>query len=221
MIDVGKMIIALRKEHGMTQAELAQRLNCSKQAISNYENNRRNPDYETLESLADVFNVPIGFLVTPEDQAKELGARFQAYSAPSIPGMQTMPYTPPRAKIPVIGVVRCGEGGLAFEEPLGYEGADVSNPEDFFYLVASGDSMEPRVFDGDYILVHRQPDVESGELAVVIVDGEEGTLKKVIKKENTIILQPYNPSHPTRVFVGAELNELVIAGKAVGMVRKW
>lgn len=220
MIDVGKMIVALRKERKMTQDDLAKRLNCSKQAISNYENNRRNPDYETLEALADIFNVPIGFLVTPEDQIKELNVRFQSNDTPSIPGMQTIPYTPPRAKIPVVGIVRCGEGGLALEEPLGYEGADVANPENYFFLRATGNSMEPRVFEGDYILVHRQPDVDSGDLAVVIVNGEEGTLKKVIKKHNTIILQPFNPAHAVKVFTGEEINSIIIAGKAVELLRK-
>ena len=139
----------------------------------------------------------------------------------AIPGADTIPYTPPRARVPIIGVVRCGAGGLALEEPLGFEGADVANAEDYFYLRATGDSMEPKIFEGDLVLIHRQPDVENGEMAVVVVDGEEGMLKQVIKKPGALILQSYNPAHPPRVFIGEEMQMVEIAGKAVSMLRKW
>ena len=139
----------------------------------------------------------------------------------AIPGADTIPYTPPRARVPIIGVVRCGAGGLALEEPLGFEGADVANAEDYFYLRATGDSMEPKIFEGDLVLIHRQPDVENGEMAVVVVDGKEGMLKQVIKKPGALILQSYNPAHPPRVFIGEEMQMVEIAGKAVSMLRKW
>lgn len=137
----------------------------------------------------------------------------------AVPGLDTMPYTPPRARIPIIGSVRCGSGGLALQEPLGYEGADVANAEDYFWLRATGDSMEPDVREGDLVLIHIQPDVETGELAVVVVDGEEGMLKKVIHKPGALILQSSNPAHAPRVFIGDEMRAVRIAGKAVKMQR--
>lgn len=75
--------------------------------------------------------------------------------------------------------------------------------------------MEPRISSGDLALVHSQPDVESGDLAVVLVDGEEGTLKKVLKKEGAVILQPFNPAYQTQVFIGGEIDRLTIVGKVV------
>ena len=139
----------------------------------------------------------------------------------ALPGLDTLPYTPPRAMVPIIGSVRCGSGGLALEEPLGFEGADVANAEDYFYLRATGDSMEPDVRAGDLVLIHKQPEVESGELAVVVVNGEEGMLKRVILKPGAVILQSSNPAYPPRVFIGEETQIVRIAGKAVQSIRKW
>ncbi len=81
--------------------------------------------------------------------------------------------------------------------------------------------MEPRIHSGDLALVHRQPDVESGELAVVLVAGEEGTLKRVIKKEGAVILQPFNQAYQPQVFIGEELEQLVIIGKVVETKTRW
>lgn len=123
--------------------------------------------------------------------------------------------------LPVIGTVKAGYGAYAFEDDYGMEPANVRNPQDYFYLIVRGDSMEPRIRSGDLALVHRQPQVESGELAVVLIDGDEGTLKRMIKKEGTVILQPFNPAYQTQFFVGAEAERLVIIGKVVETKAKW
>lgn len=204
----GKRLREIRLSRNMSQEELAKLFGTTKQVISYYEMGKRAPVITTAMEYARILGMSLDELA----QIK--------IDTSSIPGMTTIPYSPPRAQIPVIGLVRCGEGGLAMEEPLGYEGADVANAEEYFYLRATGESMEPRVYEGDYVLVHRQPDIESGELAVVIVNGEEGTLKKIIKKQNTIILQPFNPTHAVRVFTGEEINNIIIVGKAVELLRK-
>lgn len=218
MIDIGKMIKQLRTDRDWTQDQLAKMLHISKQTISNYENGRREPDYETLEAIADIFNVPMGFFLTQEEEREALAA---VHNTPAVPGFQTSAYTPARAMVPVIGSVRCGPGGLAFEELQGAEMADVANPSEYFYLTTTGDSMAPDIKEGDLVLVHIQPTVETGELAVVIINGEEGTLKKLLKRENAVILQSLNPAFPPRVLVGEELENMRIVGKAVQLVRKW
>ena len=125
------------------------------------------------------------------------------------------------SQIPVIGTVRAGYGALAFEEEYGVESADVRRPEDYFYLMVRGDSMEPKISEGDLALVRRQPDVNSGELAVVILDGEEGTLKKVIKKDGMVILQPFNPAYAALIFSGPDLEQIQIVGKVVETKTRW
>lgn len=104
MIDIGKMIVSLRNERGWTQTDLAKRLKCSKQAVWMYEKNQRQPSYEMLEAMADVFNVPIGFLISEEDRSKamskQVGANYIAVDA--------------IISIPIVGTIRCGPGGLAY-----------------------------------------------------------------------------------------------------------
>ena len=212
MIDIGKMIVSLRNERGWTQTDLAKRLKCSKQAVWMYEKNQRQPSYEMLEAMADVFNVPIGFLISEEDRSKamskQVGANYIAVDA--------------IVSIPIVGTIRCGPGGLAYQDIEAYvPAANVKHPAECFYLRVVGDSMEPSITEGDLALIRKQDDVESGELAAVVINGEEGTLKRVIKKDGALILQAFNPAYPPRVFTGADINTVRIAGKVIRTEKEW
>jgi len=122
--------------------------------------------------------------------------------------------------VPIIGTVRAGsDGSLACEEYLGSELVELDTVKDgdYFFLRVKGDSMYPEIFEGDLVLVRKQPDVESGELAVVIVNGDEGVVKKVIKKENAIVLQSLNPKYEPIVIT--EGQDFMIVGKVKRVVR--
>lgn len=80
MIYVGKMIAKVRIERGYSQKQLADKLNLSKQAISNYETGKREPDYVTLEAIADALNVPVTMLISPEEQERALNEIYATYS---------------------------------------------------------------------------------------------------------------------------------------------
>ena len=135
--------------------------------------------------------------------------------------LHPMPYTPARSMVPIVGAVRCGAGGgLWFEDLQGSEVADVADPSEYFYLRADGDSMEPRIFEGDLILIHAQPEIESGEVGVIVVDQEDGLLKKYIERDDAVILQSYNPNYLPRIFVGKEKARLQVIGKAVQLLRR-
>ena len=123
--------------------------------------------------------------------------------------------------IPIIGTVRAGFGAFAFEEDYGEEYARVKDPGSYFYLLVKGDSMEPRISDGDLALVHRQPTLENGDLGVVIFGEGEGTLKKFIRRGNTIILQPFNNVYAPQIIMGEDLENLYIAGKVVETRARW
>ena len=99
--------------------------------------------------------------------------------------------------------------------------ARVKDPASYFYLVVKGDSMEPRIQDGDLALVHRQPTLENGDLGVMVYGDGEGTLKRYIQRGNAVILQPFNPAYEPKVLKGEELNQLYIAGKVVETKAKW
>jgi len=88
----------------------------------------------------------------------------------------------------------------------------ITNPEDYAYFPVSGDSMAPRINEGDRALVRFQPDVESGQLAVVMVDGEDWVIRKIIKGENGITLQTFNPAYEARAY---EADKVKIAGLVV------
>ena len=88
--------------------------------------------------------------------------------------------------------------------------------------VVRGDSMEPRIQDGDLALVHKQDTLENGDLGVLIYGDEgEGTLKRYIQRGNCVVLQPFNPAYSEMVIKGEDLNHLHIAGRVVETKAKW
>jgi repressor LexA len=188
----------IRKSLGLTQQQVADAVELTRQAYNHYETQRRKPDPEMLKKLATVFGCSIDRLLDYDD-------------APS--ALQRM--------VPIRGFVRAGYNMLAQDEIIGQELVDVKNPEEFFCLYVKGDSMEPEIHTGDLALVHRQSDVESGELAVVLVGEEEGTIKRVVKSGRDVALQAFNPSYPVRLFSGRDLSNLRILGKVVKTSREW
>ena len=122
----------------------------------------------------------------------------------------------------ILDTVRAGYGALAFEEDYGKEYACVKDPENYFFLVVKGDSMEPRISDGDLALVHRQNTLDNGDLGVLVYGSDgEGTLKKYIQRGNSVVLHPFNPAYEEMVIKGEELDHLYIAGKVVETKAKW
>ena len=196
----------LRKSRRVSQRALAVALGVTQQAVGKWEMGRSTPDPATIARIADFFGASADYLLGCSGQRQ--GAAFSAGGEQYV-------------SVPIIGTVKAGYDALAFEEDYGSAVADVHNPQEYFYLLVRGDSMEPQISDGDLALVRRQTDVESGQLAVVLIDGEEGTLKKVIKKDGAVILQPFNPAYPTQVFMGKDLENLQVVGKVVETKRRW
>ncbi len=198
---------ALRKERGLTQKDLAALLEMSQQAIAKWESGRSTPDPSTLARLAGLLDVSADCLL--------------GVDAPQpIPLSNSVgPYQ--ESPVPVVGTVRAGYGALAFEEDYGTELAPVKDPANYFYLIVKGDSMEPRIHDGDYALVRRQSTLDNGDLGVMVFGEGEGTLKRYIQRGNAVILQPFNPDYQPLVIRGEELDQLYIAGKVVETKTKW
>jgi repressor LexA len=118
-------------------------------------------------------------------------------------------------KVPIIGTIACGNPILAQEYIEGYEYVRENVKVDFC-LRAKGDSMiGARILDGDIVYVRKQPGVENGEIAVVLIDMEEATLKRVYKLDGTIILRAENPNFPDKVFNKKEARAINIIGKAI------
>lgn len=122
---------------------------------------------------------------------------------------------------PVVGVVKAGYDYFAHQDIESYEPVSKSDYDrSDYFLRVKGDSMTgSRIFEDDLILVQKTNDVDSGDLAVVIINGDEATVKRVIKKENILILEASNPNYETRYFSAKEVEELPvqIIGKVINV----
>lgn len=121
----------------------------------------------------------------------------------------------PQKSFPLLGKVRAGYNYLAQENIIGWITIDkkLADPENYFALKILGDSMQPILYTDDIVIVHRQPDVESGQVAIVLVDDEEGTIKKVVKYDDHIELVAFNSYYPPRRL--DKSNKFKILGKVV------
>ncbi|MGN8913869.1 LexA family protein [Anaerofustis butyriciformans] len=193
----GEKLRVLRKENNMTQVDLAKALDLDKSSIAKYESAGIIPSVDTLQKIASLFKVSIDYLLNT-----------QIYDINNI------------VNVEIIGTVVAGRDGIATYEFLGVSQAiNINDKEEYKYLKVRGDSMSPQIMEGDLALVRLQSDVDSGDLAVVIIDGEEGVIKKIQKTENSISLISFNPMYETRVFVGKDMEKIMIFGKVVKVER--
>ena len=194
------IIKELRKQKGLSQRELAQLCNVHQTAVSQWEKGRTSPDSESLKILSSVLGVSVARLIGGEDiDSKTL--------------------------IPVLGFVRAGIPMEAIEDILDYEeiSAEMASRGEYFGLKIKGDSMHPLFQEGDTVIVRRQPDVDSGEVAVVLVNGNDATVKKLIKKDTSILLVPENSAYEPMIFDKNEIAYLpvTIVGNVVELRRKF
>ena len=194
----------LRKESKLSQSRLAQQLQVTQQAVGKWETGKSVPDSDTLRKIAEFFGTSVDFLLGVSKLVENAVAVASGDNA-----------------IPIIGTVRAGYNALAYNEDYGVEYANVRNPEEYFYLIVKGDSMEPRIKDGDLALVHKQNTLNDGDLGVIVYGDNEGTLKRFVKRGNMNILQPFNPAYEAKIITGEELNDVYIAGKVVETKTKW
>lgn len=127
-------------------------------------------------------------------------------------------------RIPIIGRVAAGLACHAEEYIEGYEYAsseDINNSDDYVYLRVKGDSMSPLILEGDLVLVRCQDMVDNGTYAVVIIDNEDGVVKKIYMSKGRIELKSENPYYPPRIFEGEECARVRIFGKVVECKRKF
>ena len=196
----------LRKDRQMTQSELAKKLGLAASTIGMYERAEREPDFETLEKISDFFSVNMNTLLGKES----------AFSV----GKNSI-----GVKIPVLGKVAAGIPITAVENILDYEEipAGMASCGDYVALKIEGSSMEPRMYQGDIVIVRVQNTVEHGEVAVVMVGGSEATVKKVQFKKDGILLQPFNPSYEPIFYTSAEVESIPVQifGKVVECRQKY
>ncbi|MES1054078.1 helix-turn-helix domain-containing protein [Bacillus thuringiensis] len=180
----------------ISQTDLANELNIPETTFSNWIQAKTYPRPDKIQLLADYFNITRSDLTEEE----------QTYTSKC----------PASIKIPVLGSISCGTPILAEKkyEEYRYEVTEHLPNGELVYLKAKGNSMEPTIPNGAYVMIRVQPDVESGEIAAVLVNGDtEATLKRVKKQGNIIMLMPDNPTHNPMII--NEDNPANIIGKAI------
>lgn len=201
-----KKLIELRKEKKLTQSDLAAVLGISRQAYSNYEAGKRQPDNETMLKLAEYFNVSVDYLLGRGDEPTSVLRR-------------------KGVRIPVLGYVPAGLPLEAIEDILDYEeiSSEMARNGEHFALKIKGDSMIPDIKNGDIVIIRIQPDVESGEIAIVKVNGDEATCKRVVKHKTGISIVANNPNYEPVFFTNKEIEELpvTVIGKVVELRRSF
>ena len=203
MVNVGKMIEYLLCEQNMTNRELAYRTGVTEVTIGRYIKGTREPNATNLANIADVLGVTTDYLLGNTQEPKGKGV-----------------------SIPILGKVVAGIPIEAVEDILDYEEItpELANTGTFFAVKIQGASMEPRIIEGDIVIVKQQSDIENGDIAIVLVNGHEATVKKVHKHQDGILLSAFNPTVYSPTFYNnKQIEELPvqIIGKVVELRGKF
>ena len=199
----------LREKAGYSQYSFADAFGISQSTIGNWEAGKREPNFDTMQRLADFFGVSVDYLLGRD----------------SIPDGPPAPSRPGSKWIPVLGKVAAGTPIEAVEDILDYEEIDAKTAAsgEHFALQIKGQSMEPRIKDGDVVIVRKQDGCDSGDVAVVLVNGDEATVKRIKKEPAGIMLIPSNPSYEPKFYSNEQIESLPVRviGKVVELRAKF
>lgn len=208
-------IKALREDSGLTQVELGKKLETESMTISRWERSEIvRPHPKTVEQLCEYFGVSSGDLLSEN-----------GYYAKTR-GMSTIAPRPATGSLPIIGAAHAGDPCPAYE----LDGGTLDCPEEYcregnFFIRINGDSMDRQLVDGTYALIDVHAQVKSGDIALVKVNGDDATVKRVKFMDGIAVLEPdsSNPSHRRRMIDSSDPDspEVRILGKVVYAVTRF
>lgn len=210
---IGEIIKDYRNKTQLSQRAFASRTSLSPSYINTLEkvfNPKTGKPYsvttDVAVEIANAMHITIEDLLNKLDKNQEF----------EINSVKTDKLGNPVVEIPILGTVKAGYDYLAQENWIGTIDIDkkLADGGEFFALKVKGDSMAPIFIEGDTVILRKQNDCENNQVAVVIINGDEGTLKKVKKTDDGIILQAYNPIYGPVFYTNKEIKEMpvVIAG---------
>lgn len=193
------MLKYFRSREGLSQSDLAKKLGVSTSTISMYEVGKREPDFETEEKIADFFNTDLNIL---------RGRDTERICSPGV------------VIIPVLGRVAAGIPLTAAEYIIDTEEISQAMASDgeYFGLQVKGDSMEPKISDGDVVIVRKQSDADDGDLVIALVNGDDAVVKRLKKYKNGIALISNNPAYDPMYFSNAEIDSKPV--EIIGKVKE-
>lgn len=191
---IGDNIKNLRRARGLRQSDMADKLDVSSKTISSWEVNRTEPNMGMIEKLAEILNCSKADLIGDD-------------------GVQSKRPQLPAARIPVLGRVAAGIPINAVEETIDWEEipAEMAATGEYFGLRIRGDSMSPRIMDGDTVIVRRQSDAETDDIVIALVNGNDGVCKKLKKTASGIMLISLNPAYEPMVFDHADIDSIPVS----------
>lgn len=204
MASVGGRIKQIRLARGISQNQLAKIAGISQAGLSAIESTTKSPSVDTLGRIAEALDIPLARLLDSD------------YSGtPTSSGVQ----------IPVLGSVQAGLPISAVQDILDYEEItpELAATGEFFALRIKGNSMEPRMMEGDVVIIRQQDDADTGDTVVVLVNGDEATVKRLKKRPEGIMLIPNNPAYEPLFYSNQDIMELPvhIIGKVVELRGKF
>ena len=214
--EIGARIKQAREGKEMSQEELGNLLGLNKSSIQRYESGQvQRIKLPILENMARILGVNPNWLVMKTDDPTP---NHETTNISYVMSSRNI------YNIPVFESVSAGFGAYASSEIVDYIPVAITNAadaEDTIAIIVKGDSMYPKIEDGDIIIVRRQTSVDSGDIAVVLVDGDEGLVKKVVYGSTWIELRSINEKYPVQRFKGAEVTRLRVVGKVIGSYKRF
>ncbi|MDY3031761.1 MAG: S24 family peptidase [Clostridia bacterium] len=205
-------ILEILKKNEVSYGELSKLTGIPKSALQRYATGETTKiPIDRLESIAKVLNTTPAYIMGWEDEAHPLPGN-------AIP-LSEMDFV----NIPIIGRVAAGVACFAESNIIGYQPVEskyIQNGEEYAFLRVVGDSMYPKLEDGDLVLVRCQASVDNGAFAVVNIDNEDGVVKKIIYGDDFIELVSINPMYPPRRFEGEDVLRIRVFGLVKQIVRK-
>ena len=206
----------LLKAHHKTVADVCRATGINQSTLSNWKKRRNLLAPKNAQLIADYFGVTLDYLMGKDLEKHDIHFEHRIKLKDSRKGIV----------VPVLGRISAGIPLNAVQEVLGFEELPEymdDGSSEYFGLKIRGESMCPRICDGDVIIVRKQSDVDSGDIAVVIVNGCDATCKKVLKNQTGISLMPLNPAFEPMFYSGEEISTLpvVILGKVVELRAKF
>lgn len=189
--------------------ELSRKTGISKTNISCYMSGKYEAKQDGVKLLADALNVnPVWLMGYDVPMEREIKIESNVSPTADIP-----------KKVPVIGKISAGLPILAVENIEGYEFAPSSHIKEgykYFYLRVQGDSMNLKFNEGDIVLVQKQDTLENNEIGVILVNGDDATVKKYKSENGLVILEPMstNPENTVQIYNPKNIS-IIIIGKVV------
>lgn len=209
---IGEKISARRKELKLTLEDVGNAVGVGKSTVKKWETGYiANMRRDKISLLAKVLQMSPSEFVDNDEQ-------YEPSNISYIIGSKNM------YQVPVFESVSAGFGAYASNDIIDYIPVIITNPadvEDTIAVKVTGDSMYPKIEDGDIIIVRRQTSVDSGDIAVVLLDNDEGLVKKVVYGPTWIELQSINEAYPVQRFDGAEVTRLRVVGKVIGSYKQF